>query len=320
MTRTDILASSQSSGAPKSIFMLHLDIVGGCQLRCVGCPNSTLMPKVKQVPLDLLDRILAHIDVDFVHTLRLFNFGEPLLHEQFSEILGRLTRQRWRADHVEISTNAQHVYWEDFEEALKQRILTKLVVSCDGDGSAEAYERLRPPGKWSKFIDFLNRTKALRDRWHPELELTTRSVIETQSDMQGWREVVEPLGWTAEFRTWKALPESAENRTGRELKSPRGICTFVAPSDRFSHQYHGELNQLYVDWDGTVVPCCVHPKAGDLGSLADVTYSSLIAGPSRQAFLAQMEADRPAMSICGQCEYGPPENPGPSFEDNLPAL
>ena len=312
-----LLASSHQT-LPNSIFMLHLDIVGGCQLRCVGCPNSTLMPKVKQVPLDLLDTVLANIDVDHVHTLRLFNFGEPLLHEQFSQVLLRLREQRWQAEHVEISTNAQHVYWDDFEEALKTRVLTKLVVSGDGDGSPEAYERLRPPGKWSKFIDFLERTKALRDKWHPNLELATRSVVETASDMENWREVVEPRGWKAEFRTWKALPESIENRTGRELQAPLGICTFVAPSDRFSHRYYGELNQLYIDWDGTVVPCCVHPKAGDLGSLRDTPYSLLIHGPQREAFLAEMERDRASMSICGQCEYGPPENPGPSFEDNLP--
>ena len=314
---TQVLASSHQS-LPNSIFMLHLDVVGGCQLRCVGCPNSTLMPKVKQVPLSLLDTILGNIDVDYVHTLRLFNFGEPLLHEQFSEVLKRLQRQRWQAEHVEISTNAQHVYWDDFEEALKTRVLNKLVVSCDGDGSAEAYERLRPPGKWSKFIEFLERTKALRDRWHPELELSTRSVIETASDMENWRQVVEPRGWTAEFRTWKALPESSENRTGRELEIPEGICTFVAPSDRFGSLYHGELNQLYIDWDGTVVPCCAHPKAGELGSLKTTPYSLLASGPQRLAFLAEMERNRAGMSVCGQCDFGPPENPGPSYDDNLP--
>ena len=100
--------------------------------------------------------------------------------------------------------------------------------------------------------------------------------------------------------------------------APSGICTFVAPSDRFNHRYFGELNQLYIDWDGTVVPCCVHPKAGELGSLRDTPYSLLVNSQQRQAFLSEMERDRASMSVCGQCEYGPPEDPGPSFEDNLP--
>lgn len=175
-----------------------------------------------------------------------------------------------------------------------------------------------PPGKWNKFVYFLEETKRLRDRWHPELELATRSVVESAADMQAWREVVESRGWKAEFRGWKALPESLENRTGRALSTPPGICTFVAPSERFSHKYHGELNQLYIDWDGTVVPCCVHPKAGDFGSLQTMLFSEVMLGSQRRAFLEEMEANRERMAICGQCEYGPPENPGPSFDDNLP--
>lgn len=312
------LLASTAVNKPNSIYMLHLDVVGGCQLRCVGCPNSTLLPKVRQVPLPLFDTILGNIDVDHVHTLRLFNYGEPLLHAQFSEILKRLPHQRWQAEEVEVSTNAQYVYWEDFEEAISTRVMTRLVVSCDGDGTPESYERLRPPGKWSKFVDFLQRARDLRDKLHPNMELVTRSVVETKADMEGWRKVLEPLGWEAEFRTWKALPESIENKTGRQPDVPAGICTFMAPSERFSHQYHGELNQLYVDWDGTVVPCCAHPRAGDLGSLAKAPFSEIIKGPKRQTFLEQLESDRHAMPICGQCEYGPPEDPGPSFDHNLP--
>ena len=314
---TKLLAST-AENAPKSIFMLHLDIVGGCQLRCVGCPNSTLAPKVKQASLSSLDKILSNIDVEHVHTLRLFNFGEPLLHEHFSQVLEKLRSQCWAAEEVEISTNAQHVYWGDFETALKTRMLTKLVVSCDGDGSPDLYERLRPPSKWSKLIDFLERTKRLRDKWHPDLKLTTRSVVEKACDMENWRNVVEPRGWTAEFRTWKALPEAKENKTGRELTVPQGICTFVAPSERFNHRYYGELNQLYVDWDGTIVPCCVHPRAADFGSLERTPFSELAGGRKKQEFLSMMERDRSSMPVCGQCEYGPPEAPGPSFDDNLP--
>ena len=34
-----------------SIYNLHFDIVHGCQLRCVGCPNSILQPKIKRMPV-----------------------------------------------------------------------------------------------------------------------------------------------------------------------------------------------------------------------------------------------------------------------------
>ena len=70
-----------------SIFLAHLDIVHGCQLRCVGCPNSTLLPKVSEVSEADFVAILRNIDVQRIHLLRLFNFGEPLLHRRLSALL-----------------------------------------------------------------------------------------------------------------------------------------------------------------------------------------------------------------------------------------
>lgn len=298
--------------------MLHFEIVGGCQLRCVGCPNSTLLPKIKQIELESFSTCLSNINVQYVHTLRLFNFGEPLLHRQFSRILEIIAAKDWQVENVEISTNAQHVYWDDFERALRLGVLNRIVVSCDGDATPESYERLRPPSKWTKLMDFLERTRSLRDQHCPQLALSTRSVVENRKDADAWEALLHPMGWETEFRTWQVLPEAEQNRTGREVVVPQDICTFVAPSDRFTHDYHGELNQLYVDWDGTVVPCCAHPRAGEFGNLHTMRYDEILNGTARTQFLDTMENNRQSMRICGQCEYGPPENPGPSFFNAVP--
>jgi len=153
-----------SSAPPKHLYTLHFDIVHGCQLRCVGCPNSTLEPKIQRISVEDFALCLGNIDVERIHTLRLFNYGEPLLHKQLSSIVAQIPRQRWKASVVEISTNAQWVDWHDFEEALKQEVITRLCVSCDGDGSPEQYEELRPPSKWEKLIEFLDRAAYLRDK------------------------------------------------------------------------------------------------------------------------------------------------------------
>jgi len=320
--RNEVIATSAGSDfVARSIAMFHFDIVHGCQLRCVGCPNSTLLPKVKQIAIADFDRCMKNVDVDYVHTLRLFNYGEPLLHQNLSGILEVLKHQRWRAEQVEISTNAQQVYWDDFEASIKSGVLTRIVVSCDGDGSPEQYEALRPPSKWDKFIHFLERTKELCDRHAPDMELMARSIVKTSGDMDNWRRVLEPRGWSSEFRGWKALPEAKENNTGREIEPVKGICTFVAPSDRFwGGLFHGQVNQLYVDWDGTVVPCCVHPRAGVLGNIREQTYNQILNGAQRRHFLETMEHARETLSVCGQCEYGPPEDPGMSFHNNAPAF
>ena len=62
-----------------TVFVAHIDVVHGCQLRCVGCPNSLLQPKIVPVEPAFFARMLGNVDVERIHTLRLFNFGEPLL-------------------------------------------------------------------------------------------------------------------------------------------------------------------------------------------------------------------------------------------------
>ncbi|MGA8276983.1 MAG: SPASM domain-containing protein [Rhodanobacteraceae bacterium] len=312
------LPSAPEPVRPKHIYSLHFDIVHGCQLRCVGCPNSTLKPKIWRISVDDFRTCLGNIDVERVHTMRLFNFGEPLLHKELSQIISVIAEQPWKVSILEISTNAQRVEWVDFEEAVKQEVVNRLVVSCDGDGTPAEYERLRPPSKWSQLIEFLERARALRDRWSPALQLITKTVVRNADDMRRWREVLEPRGWTPEFRGWMALPESETNMTNRELKVPSGACVFLAEPDEYTeHPWHGEIRLLYVDADGTVVPCCIHPKAGDFGNLKHHKYSEIVNGRLRAEFKQQMTNDRAGMRICSQCDMGPVGNEGPSFHSAM---
>jgi radical SAM protein with 4Fe4S-binding SPASM domain len=298
----------------RHIFAVHFDIVHGCQLRCVGCPNSTLEPKIERIAVDDFARCLANIDVERVHTLRLYNYGEPLLHRQLSSIVAQIPQQSWKASVVEISTNAQWVDWDEFEKMLKLEVVTRLCVSCDGDGTPGEYESLRPPSKWSKLVEFLDRAVRLRDRWSPNLQLWTRTVVRTQTDMRRWDELLRPRGWTPEFRRWMALPQAAQNMTGRAVVTPHSRCVFVSdPSEFVDHPWFGEINLLYVDADGTVVPCCMHPGAARLGNLMEQRYSEIVRSDVRKRFIDDLENRRATMSVCGTCDVGPAGNEGPSF-------
>lgn len=301
------------STARISLHTFQFDIVHGCQLRCVGCPNSTIMDKVKRIDLDVFRQCLANVDAENIQYLRLFNFGEPLLHTNLTGIFEIIHEQPWRAEEFEISTNAQWCDWDDLEKALALGVLDRLVVSCDGDGTPEQYERLRPPGKWAKLIEFLDRAGDIQRRVAPKLKLITRNIIENNEDMKRWNSVLEPRGWTPEFRDWKILPEAEQNLTGRDLQVPQDVCTFVAPSSYFKQLYHGELYQLYVDADGTVIPCCAHPSAGNLGNLRYSKASELMVNKERGAFIQRLQTQRMNVPVCNACEFGSPLAPGESF-------
>jgi len=290
--------------------VLHFDIVGGCQLKCVGCPNSTILPKVTRIKPSVFASCLRNIDVNHVKLFRLFNYGEPLLHDDLPAIFDVLaTAPEFSIRHLEISTNAQFSRWDQIEDVLQRGLLTRLVVSCDGDGTPASYERFRPPAKWKTLIEFLVKARALRDRYSPKLELRTTTVIFDDADKARWRSVLEPLGWDPHFRSWINLVGGSETHAGREWRPASGVCSFVE-----------RTQQLYVNADGTVVPCCAHPRAGEFGDLCSEKWSAIVGGTARQHFVELLGTRRDTMEICGACEFGPHAPKPPKIVELLSRL
>lgn len=286
-----MVESSPRPSAPRRLGFVYFEIVHGCQLACVGCPISVLQPKVERVPLARLERCFRNIDIDSVAILSLFGYGEPLLHDDLPGIVEIAATQSWKADRIEISTNGQTVDWAALEEIIRSRRLTSLIVSCDGDGTPEMYEALRPPSRWERLIEFFSKARELRDRHAPDLRLTTRTVVTDWDDRSRWRELLEPLGWESEFKLYVYLIGSQRNMTGRPLEPANGLCWFTE-----------HFNGLIVNIDGSVVPCCIHPKAGLYGNLLEQRFSEIHRGAARAQFVEELRTNRARMEICGQCE------------------
>jgi radical SAM protein with 4Fe4S-binding SPASM domain len=60
---------------------------------------------------------------------------------------------------------------------------------------------------------------------------------------------------------------------------------------------------LFVDADGTVVPCCVHPRAFALGNLKAQRYSEILRSEARKKKLRELRTAKQKMPICGDCGY-----------------
>ncbi len=164
-------------------------------MRCVGCPNSTLEPKIHRIPVDEFALCLSNIDVERIHTLRLYNYGEPLLHKQLASIVAEIPKQRWKASIVEISTNAQWVDWNEFEEMMKLEVVTKRLRELRQETDRPSNtRRCATPSKWEKFIEFLERTLPAGPLVARHAALDT--VVRTQEDMRRWDSILRPRGWT----------------------------------------------------------------------------------------------------------------------------
>ena len=276
----------------------HVEVVHGCQLRCVGCINSITKPKIVPTSLEDVRRIFSNIDcVESVALLRLFNYGEPILHPELPAVIEiARTVPNWKVGCLELSTNGQFKNRSRLSDIIRTRGVDTLIVSCDGNGTPEDYEKLRPPGKWTTLMSFMTDAAELRDEFAPKMALIARSCVKRGSDMRRWREAL-PKGWVPEFRGWMALPD-APNVTGLRFKQGKGSCYFV------------QGDQLYVDSDGMVIPCCAHPRAAELGSLMDTPLSEI--WPEQAVFSKSLEERREG--VCARCEFGPKENPGQSYE------
>jgi len=268
-----------------------IDIVHGCQLRCLGCPNSTIRPAVKYMTVDDFGTILKNIDIAFLKRLSLFNFGEPLLHPNIPDILRKIPGQKYGIRTVSLLTNAQHHDFPILADVFRTGVINEIGVSCDGDGTREDYERLRPPGKYERLMEFLIKAKELRDRYSPKVQLFTITISKTPEGRKRWKDLLIPLGWTPVFRDWYILPESVKTRAEKPHIVLKKGC------------YQLRRKYLYVDFDGTVVPCCVYPRPFELGNLREEKYSEIFNGRKRKLMLTELRTNRKNMPICGKCSY-----------------
>jgi MoaA/NifB/PqqE/SkfB family radical SAM enzyme len=104
-----------------------IDISGTCNLRCPSCPvgNHTqqgygLKRKSGFMDVQMFDDILTKIGLeDSEPDIQLYNWGEPLLHPQYAEIIKLVKDKQW---YCVVSTNLSH-------ENIDMRMVAKYLPS-----------------------------------------------------------------------------------------------------------------------------------------------------------------------------------------------
>lgn len=267
---------------------LGIDVVSTCQLRCVGCSNSTFHRKLQMTAPEDFGRYLSNANASEVGYLKLYNFGEIFLHDDLEGILAQIPRQKWSVKQVEISTNGQVLDKDKLHAVFGSGLITRFGVSCDGNGTPEEYEQLRVGAKWEKLLAFLQLAKWHRDKYSPQTKLFLK-VIPTGGTLP-WLFFARQYGFSVEWRKWRKAPQSVRFK-GVARDVPAGVCKHVR-STRL---------RAYVDWDGTVVPCCNHPRAAEFGSLAEKSLGSIFKSKQRDSFIKALEC-RQTVPICCECE------------------
>lgn len=166
-----------------------------CNLRCPACPTGLqlgLRPSTT-IKWDLFKSTIDEIG-DYVFSLYMYNWGEPLLHKQTPEMI------RYAKDkeiNILLSSNLSLKLTDDYIERLVLSGLDTLVVSLDGT-TAEANSKYRIRGELDLVRENMLRIQAAKKR----LGVQTPKVV--------WQFLVFKHNETqigqaqAEFREWGA--------------------------------------------------------------------------------------------------------------------
>lgn len=247
---------------------------------------ATIMEKLKEHP---------------VQEAKLMGMGEPFLHPHFSKITKKF-KETFPAARLISATNAQYLLTQNLVDSLKY--IDMLYISIDG--AHENYERLRPPGKWSKLINFLEDLQEV-DRGICEIVVNYTVSPGIVFDIPIIEELAEKYK-LGEIRlnlvqNWSEDEGTVLNYSDEELSfldRYRDRIKGKAPwtwSDCFWVQ-HG----LYATVEGNVKVCCMNTSASSLGNIIEQPIDDIFATSQFKVIKWGCETDQPT-SHCSTCSY-----------------
>lgn len=288
-----------------------LDVTNICNLQCPLCPTGQ---RKNKRPLGKMDFALYKKIIDelspWLYKIRLYNWGEPLLHEDIHRMTAYASKKNIG---TEISSNLNCLSDHD-AASLVESGLDLLIVSLDG-ADQETYSRYRIGGDFNKVLDNISaivREKRKRGSKYPLIEIQFLAMGHNEEQIASMGELTKKLGadrfWVGPVtvnilnqadRVWLPKDEKKSRysyNNGRDkIYITRKKCEWLWRS-------------AVINWDGTVSPCCVFesPEA-EVGSLEAKGFAEVWNNENyRKAREVFVRKGHPGKSvICQRCKGVP---------------
>lgn len=267
------------TGSPVShvLSSVNLELTNHCNLRCTFCPVNTTMQRPKgYMDADLFRRIIDRNEqLDFVLA---FQWGEPLLHPQFFELV------RYAADRgvrTMITSNGTHLSPENRRKILECG-LERVTFSVDGDHAT--HEAIRGYDL-DRLREDVTALVAERDAAGAPLRIDVSMVVDGATER----------ALDTYFADWKGVAD-------RVQAIPRLVAEKRTTACR--ELWRGTLVVL---WDGRVTTCCVDSEGLlTVGNANEEPLRDIFNGEPMQA-IRKAHVQRAFPSLCALCgEYEHP--------------
>ncbi|TET89632.1 MAG: radical SAM protein [Methanomassiliicoccales archaeon] len=265
MLERDLTKSKVRSMFPIDPEYVQIEISSRCNLSCPLCPKgrNEVVRKSQDMDIEYFGSVVKEME-RLDPRIKLWNYGDPLLHRQIISILGRV---REGFTDCSICTNGNHMT-DELAKAIVVSGITEIVFAIDGI-TQESYEKYRRGGKLDRVLNNLDTVIKAKDCHDSDIQITVQTVI-----LKHTFDEIPKLG---EFYYRRGV-QKIKTKTAM-LKVKRDDETLIrAAHEHLYMDYPGERyeiidgnfkmrgkristcpvleNSFVITSDGTILPCC----------------------------------------------------------------
>jgi sulfatase maturation enzyme AslB (radical SAM superfamily) len=276
---------------------VNIETISICNARCTMCPVDKLTRPKKAMDMHLFKKIVDECLAAGVKSIKLHNYGEPLLTPNFDRMLEYIRRRSQRID-IQFATNGSLLN-DRWPRLLIQAQVNRIMVTIDG-ARKETYERIRRGLRYEQVTANVSNLLALKREMgskYPEVVVEIIESKETRNEIdafiQQWQGIADKLAVTSYSTRAGAL-------SGNEFTAKSRPCFRLWKQMVITST--GQVAACCTDWDCKLV----------LGDLRTQTLLEVWRGPAvnelRRLHLQGRMAEIPLCSKCNPASWdGMPE-------------
>jgi radical SAM protein with 4Fe4S-binding SPASM domain len=289
-------------------YMLQIEPTNRCNLACPFCPSGRreLGREGRDMSFEEYKPLVDGL-ADYLLLLALYDWGEPLLNQDFPKMVQYANERGIR---TMTSTNGHTLNNEAFVTDVLKAGLDTLIVAVDSLDQ-NTYEMFRKNGDIQKVLEGIRKTVALKRQLKAETRVNMRVVVTryNEGEILKMRDKARSLGVDI-FSVKSVNPNSGgliedDSRivpaklNYRRYKYKKGTMDRVR-ADRYCHYVWTLAN---IAADGTVVACCYdYDGQMTLGNIHNETFSEIWNGPAAREVRKKIWADKNAIPRCRDCD------------------
>lgn len=266
---------------------VYVEPTNKCNLSCDFCPQSLEDYEDRTGPrqhmtISLYAKVMAEIEVLGIKSLKLYFFGEPLLHPYIAEMV---TLAKTVCNRVELTTNGM---------ALTERMARSLIASGLDYLRVSVYSTIAHPENVVRNVSYLRRMRDESGVSSPVICAKVFTIEERESIRSAYEGIADEIAVEGLHTIGSEFVQISQQE-----KDDRKACPYP-------------FYNLVVKSNGDVVPCCVAWEDSlVVGNVRDQTLLEIWRGDKlARVHRLHLEGRRSELAACAKCDtlFNSPDN------------